>query len=111
VKICDLPGGWSIHHEYDDPEIGPLPLLVHKRYGRRTNLYFMAHRPEGREVFKAVKQWLDEADRRLQYGSQANGAWRAMDKAKFAIEDALREVGRWDDSLLENPVALSFEES
>jgi hypothetical protein len=110
VKICDLPCGWSLHHEYDDPQIGPLPLLVDRRGIRYTNLYFLAHRPEGRSVFKALKQWLDEADRTLKYGAQANGAWRAADKAKFALEDALRETGQWDDSLLENPVMMSFEE-
>jgi hypothetical protein len=85
AKILDLPHGWSLHHEYTCEEIGPLPLLVHRRWGRFPNAKDVARRPEGREVFRAIKLWLDEADQRMAYGAQAEGSWKAADKAKMAM--------------------------
>lgn len=80
-------------------------MLIHRRRGTRlTYVGDVAHMPEGREVFVAVKKWLDEADLRMAYGAQAEGSWKAADKAKMAIEDELRKIGRWDDSLLETGV-------
>ena len=107
-KILDLPGGWEIHHEYTSSEIGALPMMIHRKSGRRRSYAGdVAHFPEGRAIFVAVKRWLDEADERMGYGAQSQGNWKAMDKAKMAIEDELRKLGKWDDSLL----GIEFEEA
>lgn len=110
MKILDLPAGWSLHHEYDDPEIGPLPMLIHKRWGRWPDVRRIAYRDEGVEVFTVVKTWLDDADHRMARNAQSVGAWKAIDKAKMAIEDGLRQAGKWDDRLLDTKAELEYRE-
>lgn len=103
AKITDLPHGWSLHHEYDSFEIGAVPMLYHRKHGRFISYDDMrraARMPEGRELFVGVKYWLDEYDKRMGGAAQSQGSWKAADKAKMALEDGLRECGRWDDSLL-----------
>lgn len=107
--LTGLPGGWELHSDFCTA-FGVIPVFISKKKERRDP-FFVASLSEGREVFKRVKWWLDQADQRMQYGASSQESWRAMDKAKFAMEDRLREMGRWDDSLLDSPLDPLLEDS
>jgi hypothetical protein len=108
VVIEGMAGGWSfgwsptLDRRFIYPEE---PVFVHRRYGRRTPRE-AARLTEGCSLFAELKRWLDAADARLAHGSQGQPEWRAADKAKMAMEDELREIGRWNYELLETGVSV-----
>lgn len=95
--LTGLPGGWSLAYETNGK-----PFFVRGRIRRLP--FDVARMPEGRSVFYHVKRWLDIADMRMEYGAQYQGAWKAADMCKMAMEATLKLEHRWTDELLENDV-------
>jgi len=99
----DLPFGWSL---WADPigEYGVTPKFRNEAGAHRTPMEVAEQTDAYRAhaIFRAVKQWLDEAD--LQQGRAIEITWKAADIAKLALQLCLERVGRWEASLLETEV-------
>lgn len=104
--IAGLPNGWQLGYQVS-PNLHLLyPELPYLRTadGRLLTPAEAARTEDGAELFHHVKKWLDVADHHYGGACQQHPDWRAVDKAKMAMEDVLRETGRWDDALLETGV-------
>lgn len=93
VEILKLPHGWSLYKDCGDP-------FFRHRDGRvRTPFEFSAC-PEARTVFRDLKRELDIADTDWTAPGE-HGSFRAMDKAKIALQLSLQTRRRWSPELLE----------
>lgn len=106
-----MSGGWNFGFRIQPTEkfIYPeMPVFVrfHQtiQAAEERTPFEVARMTEGRSVFSELKRWLDHADLRYAYGAQSQPDWRAADKAKMGMEDELKRIGAWDDSLLETGV-------
>ena len=99
VKVADLPKGWSLWADPDNanPRFrGP--------FGPRT-FREVAQMPEAQEIFRAVKRELDVMDKDwTKPGAELR--YKATDRAKFALQTALKDLEKWDRSLLDSGVSL-----
>jgi hypothetical protein len=99
VKVSDLPKGWSL---WADPDNGN-PRFVGP-YGPRT-FREVAMMPEAQEIFRAVKRLLDTMDKVwTKHGAELR--YKATDRAKFALQSALKDLGKWDRNLLDSGISL-----
>jgi hypothetical protein len=110
TPIAEMPGGWTLGYvvQYSQRYIYPeMPMF---RYGsgildtRLRTPFQVAHETCGKEIFYAVKKWLDVKDNEYGYAAQSRPDWRAVDKCKMALEIELKKIGEWDDALLDNGV-------
>ena len=99
VKVADLPRGWSLWADPDNANprfIGPFGPRMFRE---------VAQTPEAHEVFREVKRVLDTMDRDWTKAG-AELRYKAADRAKFALQTALIDLGKWDRGLLETGVSL-----
>lgn len=97
TKVMDLPRGWTLWANPDnaDPRfLGP--------YGWRNHME-VALKPEAVELFRAIKRQLDVVDREW-HRPGAELRYKALDRAKLAIQLSLQIVGKWEKALLTNDV-------
>jgi hypothetical protein len=97
--IKGMAGGWSVGFETD--QRGPVPVWIGPDGYRKTETD-VALSVDAKAVFRSVKKWLDMADDQMGQGAPSQAAWKAMDKAKLALESWMRQLGVWEgDHLLE----------
>ena len=96
TQILGLPHGWHLYRDCDSP-------FFRHRDGRVRTPFEFAGQSEARTVFREVKKALDVADVEWR-NPGADGAYRAMDKAKLALQLSLMQHGRWTPDLKETGV-------
>ena len=107
--VGGLSGGWTLGYVVSPSTrfIYPEMPIFRGLGGVERTPFEVARQPEGRRVFFEVKRWLDEADVRYGYGAQSRPDWRAVDKAKMAMQSELVRIGAWDDELLDTGVKVA----
>lgn len=104
--IAGFPNGWRLGYR-----VYPNLYLLYPELpcfktpdGRFMTPAEAAATESGPLMFHHTKKWLDIADQRYGGAAQAQPDWRAVDKAKMAMEDVLIATGRMSDELLDTGV-------